>query len=153
MALVEVFDTDTASPGTPEFDAQPRLVNLSARTQVGTGENILIAGFIINGTTPKRVMIRGTGPTLKNFGVGGVLADPQLKLFSGETLLAQNDNWQSSSNVADIVQVRGDKLGDYTLDPKDAVLVVTLQPGAYTAQISGVNDTTGVALIEVNDLQ
>ncbi|HEU5077678.1 MAG TPA: NHL repeat-containing protein [Opitutaceae bacterium] len=153
VALVEVFDTDTTPPGTPGFDAQPRLVNLSARTQVGTGENVLIAGFVINGTTPKRLMIRGTGPTLKNFGVGSVLADPQLQLYAGNTVLAQNDNWQDAANVAEIVQVNGNKLGDFTLDPKDAVLVVTLPPGTYTAQISGVNDTTGVALIEVNDLQ
>lgn len=154
VALVELFDADTAQPGTAEFDAQPRLVNLSARTQVGTGDNVLIAGFIINGNVPKRVMIRGTGPTLQNFGVAGTLADPLLRLFdAGGHVIAENDSWSTSANVNDITAVHGDKLGTFTLDNKDAVLVVTLTPGSYTAQVSGVNSGTGVALVEVNDLE
>jgi hypothetical protein len=154
VALVELFDADTAQPGTAEFDAQPRLVNLSARTQVGTGDNVLIAGFIINGNVPKRVMIRGTGPALQNFGVAGTLADPLLRLFdAGGHVIAENDSWSTSANVNDITAVHGDKLGTFTLDNKDAVLVVTLTPGSYTAQVSGVNSGTGVALVEVNDLE
>lgn len=154
VALVELFDADTAQPGTAEFDAQPRLVNLSARTQVGTGDNVLIAGFIINGNVSKRVMIRGTGPTLQNFGVAGTLADPLLRLFdAGGHVIAENDSWSTSANVNDITAVHGDKLGTFTLDNKDAVLVVTLTPGSYTAQVSGVNSGTGVALVEVNDLE
>lgn len=153
VALVEVFDADTALPGTPEFDAQPRLVNVSARTQVGTGDKVLIAGFIINGNVPKRVMIRGTGPTLKNFGVTDTLADPLLQLFdAGGAVIAKNDSWSASANVTEITAANGQKLGSFTLDDKDAVLVVTLSPGLYTAQVSGVNNGTGVALIEVNDL-
>lgn len=153
VALIEVFDTDTTDPSAPEFAAQPRLVNLSARTQVGTGANILIAGFIINGTAPKRVMIRATGPTLAQFGVGGVLADPKLQLYDAASqVIAENDSWQSSANVADIIAANGNKLGEFPLDPKEAVLIATLQPGAYTAQVSGVNNTTGVALVELNEL-
>lgn len=152
LALVEVFDTDTGDPGTPEFAAQPRLTNLSARSLVGTGGNVLIAGFIINGNVPKRIMIRGTGPTLANFGVSGLLADPILELHDSTQLIAQNDSWSASANVAEITAAAGDKLGVYTLDPKDAVLIVTLTPGIYTAIVRGVNDTSGVALIEVFDL-
>jgi hypothetical protein len=153
VALVEVFDTDAAQPGTAEFDAQPRLVNLSARTQVGTGANVLIAGFIINGNVPKRVMIRGTGPALANFGVGGTLPDPLLRLFnSSGAVIAENDSWTTAANKNEIIAVHGDKLGSFVIDDKDAVLLVTLAPGSYTAQVSGVNDTTGVALVEVNDL-
>jgi len=151
IALIEVFDTDTADPGSATFAAQPSLINLSARTQVGTGDNILIAGFIINGNVPRRVMIRGIGPTLANFGVSGLLANPKLQLFSGNTVIAENDEWASSSNLSTITAINGDKLGSFTLDAHDAVLVVTLPPGPYTAQVSGVNGGTGVALIEVDD--
>ena|GEM_PF-1264815 len=153
VALVEVFDTDTADPGTPEFGAQPRLTNISARSQVGTGGAVLIAGFIINGNVPKRIMLRASGPTLANFGLSGLLADPILELHdvSGR-IVAQNDSWSASPNIPQIVAVAGDKLGSYTLDAKDAVLIVTLPPGSYTAIGRGVNDGTGVALIEVFDL-
>lgn len=152
VALVEVFDTDTADPGTPEFAAQPRLTNISARTQVGTGAGVLIAGFIINGNVPKRVLIRGTGPTLANFGVSGCLPDPLLELHDSTHTLVQNDSWSSSPHVAEIIAAQGDKLGMFSLDTKDAVLIVTLPPGNYTAIVRGVNDVTGVALIEVFDL-
>ncbi len=152
VALVEVFDTDTTQPGDPAFAGQPRLTNISARSQVGTGANILIAGFIINGNVPKRVMIRASGATLTNFGVHGVLADPILKLFSGSTMIAQNDNWGDAPNVSEITVANGNTEGSFSLDPKDSILLMTLAPGAYTAQVSGVNSTTGVGLIEVFDL-
>lgn len=152
VALVEVFDTDTTDPTSPGFGSQPRLVNISARTQVGTGDNILIAGFVINGDAQKRLMIRGTGPTLAQFGVTGVLGDPLLQLFSGNTMIAENDSWGTSPRLAEILAANGDKLGVYPIDAKEAVLVVTLSPGSYTAQIRGVNNTTGVGLIEVNEL-
>ncbi|PTY06220.1 hypothetical protein DB347_12290 [Opitutaceae bacterium EW11] len=145
VALVEVFDEDAA-------DAPTKLTNVSARTQVGSGENILIAGFIISGNSPMRVMIRACGPTLSNFGVNGLLQDPKLQLFQGTTPIAENNNWGTAQNLTEILAANGNKLGEYTLSPNDAVLLVTLQPGAYTAQVSGVNDTTGVALVEVNAL-
>jgi|GEM_PF-1184313 len=153
VALVEVFDNDTAQPGTPEFDAQPRLANLSARSQVGTGENVLIAGFVINGNVPKRVMLRASGPTLAGFGVSGVLPDPLLQLNSGGTVIAQNDNWDTAPNLSEIIALNGHKLGDFTFDHHDAILLVTLPPGSYTALVRGVNNVTGVALIEVFDVQ
>lgn len=152
VALVEAFDTDPTLPSDPGFSSQPRLINLSARTQVGTGDNILIAGFIINGDVPKRLMIRGIGPTLSQFGVTGLLADPQLQVFSGETIVAQNDDWGTSNNLAEIVAANGDKLGTFTLGAKESVLIVTLPPGPYTAQVRGANNGTGVALVEVYEL-
>jgi len=152
VALVEVFDTDPTLPSAPEFSSQPRLINLSARTQVGTGESVLIAGFVINGDVPKRLMIRGIGPTLSQFGVTGILADPQLQLFSGGTIVAQNDDWGTSSNLAEILAANGDKLGGVALGAKESVLIVTLPPGPYTAQVRGANNGTGVALVEVYEL-
>jgi arabinan endo-1,5-alpha-L-arabinosidase len=153
IALAEVYDADLGEPGTPGFDQQARLVNISARTHVGTGDSILIAGFVINGNVPRRVMVRGTGPTLANFGVSGVLPDPMLQLYSGSAVIAQNDNWTAAPNVAEIQAVGGHKLGAETRDSRDATLVLTLLPGAYTAHVSGVNNTTGIGLVEVYDLE
>lgn len=152
VALVEVFDTDSTAPGSPEFAAQPRLTNISARSQVGTGANVLIAGFIINGNVPKRLMIRASGPTLANFGVTGVLSNPMLTLYSGPNAIAQNDDWADAANQTEIVAAHGNMEGTFALDPKDSILLVTLEPGAYTAIVSGVNNATGVGLIEVFDV-
>ena len=145
VALMEAYDTN-ASP------TSGRLVNLSARTQVGTGGSVLIAGFAISGPVPKQLLIRAVGPTLAGFGVGGVLADPQLALFrDGDTTpIQQNDNWLASSNAAQIGLVSG-LVGAFALpaNSRDAALLVTLPPGTYTAQVSGVGGTTGVALMEI----
>jgi hypothetical protein len=120
---------------------------------VGTGDNILIAGFVIDGNASKTVLVRAIGPTLANFGVGGVLANPQLALFkSGEASpIATNDDWGASTALSNAFA----QVGAFTLDPasKDAALLVTLAPGAYTAQVTGVNGTTGVALIELYEIQ
>lgn len=138
VALIEINDgaPDSADP------TLPRLINVAARTAVGTGADILIAGFTINGNVPKRVLLRALGSRLTEFGVGGVLADPKLELFRGETLIAANDDVSAADAAA----------AGLTVGAKDSALVVVLTPGAYTAQVSGVGGTTGVALIEVNDL-
>ncbi|MDO8538900.1 MAG: putative Ig domain-containing protein [Opitutaceae bacterium] len=143
VALIEIYDADPAVGG--------RLVNVSARARVGTGDDILIAGFIISGTEPMRVLVRGVGPTLAGFGVTGVLADPQLALYGGSTLIRQNDNWNNASDIAAAAAAAG--AFALPANSKDAALVATLNPGAYTAHISGVNNTTGVALVEVYELE
>ena len=132
------------------YDAGPndgrKLVNLSARFQVGTGDNILIAGFVISGTGTMNVLVRAVGPTLASYGVTGTLVDPQLALYDGGTVIASNDNW--SSSLTPIF----DSVGAFHLldASKDAALVVTLQAGKpYTVQVSGVGGTTGEALIEI----
>jgi hypothetical protein len=133
------------------YDAGPndgrKLVNLSTRFQVGTGDNILITGFVLSGTGFKQVLIRAVGPKLTDYGVTGVLADPQVGVFnSSGTQIASNDNWSSTLSATFTA------LGAFALNPgsKDAALVVTLQAGKlYTVQISGVGNTTGEALAEV----
>ena len=124
-----------------------RLINISTRSLVGTGGDLQIAGFVIQGSGAKRVIIRASGPALSSLGVTGVLADPVLTLYSGQTVIAQNDDWDRAQ-AADFSGV-----GAFAWTPgsKDAALVVTLQPGMYTAHVSGKNDSTGVALIEVYD--
>ncbi|HEU5080803.1 MAG TPA: glycoside hydrolase family 43 protein [Opitutaceae bacterium] len=153
VALIELFDTDTAEPGSAEFAAQPRLTNISARAEVGAGEAVLIAGFTINGNVPKHLLVRGTGGTLANYHLSGLLADPLLELHAlNGDLVAQNDNWADAPNLAAIQAANGDHLGEFALAVKDAVLLATLAPGGYTAVLRGVNGATGVGLIEVFDL-
>lgn len=150
VALVEVYDADTGSAG--------RLVNFSARNFAGTGDNTLIAGFVISGNVPKRLLIRGVGPRLASgFGITAALGDPKLELFLVEggrnVAFAANDNWAESGagpTRAAFVTTGAFDLPDTT--SKDAALVVTAPAGAYTAQVSGVASSTGEALIEIYEL-
>jgi hypothetical protein len=150
VALMEAYDASTSPTAA-------RLVNMSARTVVGTGGSILIAGFVIQGDVPKQVLVRAIGPTLASFGVTGVLADPQLALFraGATTALQQNDNWLSSTNAAQI-GLAAAQVGAFALPPnsRDSALLVTLDPGSYTAQVSGGGNGpgTGVALIEIYEV-
>ncbi len=147
IALAEIYDSPTAGP-----DAR-QLVNLSARTQVGTGDNILVAGFVISGTTARSVMIRAAGPGLSTFGVTSVLSDPKLTLYRGATVIAENDNWQTNADLVNTFARTG--AFEFIARSKDAVLLLTLPPGDYTAQVSGAGTgtaATGVALVEVYTL-
>ncbi|MBI5691590.1 MAG: immunoglobulin domain-containing protein [Verrucomicrobia bacterium] len=145
IALAEIYD---ATPSASFGATTPRLVNVSARTQVGTGDNILITGFVVGGSTPVRILLRAVGPTLASFGVGGALADPKLELFRGSEKITENDNWDAAT-AANFSRVGA---FGFTAGSRDAALVAVLQPGSYTAQVSGVNGTTGVALVEVYEL-
>ncbi len=143
VALGELYDADVKS-GT-------RLINVSARSFVGTGDDVLIVGFVISGEGPRKVLIRAVGPTLNEYGVTGTLADPTLQLFQGEKLLDQNDDWGGSSTVAAAFSTAGAfQLNSPT--SKDAALVVTLQPGVYSAIVAGSNGGTGEALLELYEL-
>jgi len=123
------------------------LVNISTRGFVGTGSSVMIAGFIIQ-PSAKRVFIRALGPTLGAFGVADALADPQLELYKGSTLLLANDDWQTAPDAAQI-NLRPDK----PTDPKEPALLVSLEPGAYTVILKGKGTGTGNALIEVNQVE
>lgn len=126
-----------------------RLQNISTRARALTGNQVLIAGFIITGNAPKQVIIRGLGPSLTNVGVA--LANPTLELHRGTTLLATNDNWKvkpdGQSQEAAIEATRLAPMNDY-----ESAILDTLNPGAYTAILSGKNGGTGVGLVEVYDL-
>ena len=152
VVLAEIYD---ATPTLAFTATTPRLINISARTLVGTGGNILIAGFVIGGTSAKQVMLRAIGPTLAGFGVTGVLADPRLELFqnTGTTAISANDNWGQAANASEIAAAAA-RVGAFALplESRDAVLLVSLPPGSYTVQITGIGTTTGVALVEVYEL-
>jgi Ice-binding-like/Putative Ig domain len=145
VGLVEIYDTG----GNPSAS----LINVSARMNVTTGDGLLIAGFSIAGNAPKTVLVRGVGPTLTQFGVPGVLADPQITVFSGSTQIATNANWATGPSSAAQVSSISAQVGAFPLASgnKDAALILTLQPGAYTVQVSSVSGATGVALVEVYD--
>ena len=138
VALFEVYDLRKSSS---------RLGNVSTRGQVGTGDNILIGGIIIGGNTSKPVVIRALGPSLTKYGVTGVLADPYVELRDGNgTLVEANDDWQQSPEAATIIAD-----GKAPSNAKEAAMAPTLNPGNYTALVSGVGGTTGTALVEVYD--
>lgn len=149
IALAEIYDATPASAFTA---TSPRLINVSARARVGTGDGVLIAGFVIGGSTPVKVLVRAAGPALIPHGVSGALANPKLELYnSSKAKIAENDDWAGAAEVktaANAVYAFSFPSDTST----DAALLVTLEPGLYTAQASGVGDTTGVALVEVYEV-
>ncbi|MEY2542158.1 MAG: hypothetical protein QOI22_1760 [Verrucomicrobiota bacterium] len=124
----------------------PGHINVSTRALVNTGDNVLIGGFLIKGDEPKKVALRALGPSLALAGVNGAIADPILKLHdSTGAVIALNDNWDP--NDQNLIAV-----GLAPLDRHDSAIVTTLPAGSYTAVVCGVNNTTGVALFELYDL-
>ena len=123
-------------------------LNISTRLRVETGDKVMIGGFIISGSAPKKVVIRGLGPSLGNSGLSGVLADPTLELRGSDSaLLMQNDNWQENSvQAAQLIA-----LGLAPQNPNESGIVATLPPGAYTALMAGKNQTSGIGLVEIYD--
>ncbi len=125
----------------------PSLINVSTRGRVDIGANVLIGGFVITGNSPKKVIVRGIGPSLAASNVPGVLANPLLNLYNqAGTVLATNDNWQDTQGPAILAS------GLAPSNANESAIIVTLMPGAYTAILSGVAGQTGVGLIEVYDL-
>jgi hypothetical protein len=151
VALAEIYDAST-NPGA-EYQ---RLINISTRGEVTAGEGALIGGFVVTGNAPKRLLIRGVGPGLAAFGVGGVLADPRLRVYRNAELQAENDNWSTVTAEATAAAEAARTSGAFALTSgsRDAALIVTLAPGAYTVQITAADGTaTGSALIEIYELQ
>jgi len=138
--LVEGYDVGTG-------DAQ-RFTGLSARNRVGTGANILIAGFSLSGEGMRNLLIRAVGPTLGVFGVPGVLADPKLEIYQGSTKIGENDNWSSMLSNA------FSSVGAFQLTPgsKDAAITISLPANGYTVQVSGADGGVGEALVEIYEL-
>ena len=121
--------------------------NIATRLAVGTGENVLIGGFIIGGNAPKKVIIRAIGPSLTQFGVPNALADPVLDLNAQTGPLSSNDNWRDNPGQA--TQIIETQL--QPSDDREAAIVAYLNPGQYTAVVRGKNNSTGNALVEVYD--
>lgn len=135
----------TAPPASTPTPTPNRFVNISTRLRVETGENVLIGGFIVTGSTEKRIIIRALGPSLP---VQGALANPVLELFDGNgQFVASNDNWQEAANKQEII--------DSTIAPPnefESAILRDVAPGAYTAVVRDAADGAGVGLVEIYDL-
>ncbi len=146
--IAELYD---ATPSAAFTNATPRLINVSVLKQIGAG-GLLTAGFVIQGSMPKQVLVRAVGPTLAlpPFNIGSAMSDPKLDLFLGPTVIASNDNWGGTSALSAAFS----NVGAFALGAtsKDAALLVTLFPGNYTAQVSGVAGSTGLAIVEVYEV-
>ena len=147
LVLVEVYDADSGTPS--------RLANISALSPVSPGAT-LTAGFVISGTTRKTVLIRAVGPALRKVGVTDVHADPQLTLYRQATTpipIATNNDWGTAANKTELTTISS-AIAGLALDDssKDAAIVITLDPGAYSAQVSSANGSAGLVLIEVYDV-
>jgi hypothetical protein len=158
VVLLEVYDVAAAVAATD------KLINLSTRGFVDAGEGQLVAGFMVSGDAPKRMLIRGVGPGLGAFGVSGALPDPVLRVYASGSaaVLAQNDNWetpqstsagQAVASAAEISAAAG-AAGAFALNAgsRDAAVVLTLPPGSYSAVVSGLNNATGIGLAEIFEL-
>lgn len=143
--LAELYDASTGA----YHPATPRLVNVSLLKHLGSGVTV---GFVIGGTTPQTVLLRAVGPTLgaAPFSVPGVVADPQLTLYRGDTAIATNDNWGDTAQLRDTFT----HLGAFALalGSRDAALLQSLAPGSYTIVVTGTGGTTGTALVEVYEV-
>jgi hypothetical protein len=160
-AIVRGFDNTTGVALVEAYDLSPSLHsmlgNISTRSLVQTGDNVMIGGFIVQGTQPKNVIIRAIGPELSQHGVPNPLADPTLELHNGAgALIASNNNWQHTiiggiitHNQVEDIQNSGRAPGAAS----ESAIIANLPPGNYTAIVRGVNNTTGVALVEVYDLR
>jgi uncharacterized protein GlcG (DUF336 family) len=155
LFVVACLVGDTSSlPNTPITPSQ--LGNISTRGFVQTGDNVMIGGFIIEGTEPKTVIVRAIGPELTQSGVPNALADPTLELHDGaRALIASNDNWQTTQIGGVISADQVGAIQNSGLAPSQAsesAIIATLPPGNYTAVVRGKNNTAGVALVEVDNI-
>ncbi len=132
-----------------------RLFNIAARARVGTGSNVLIAGFVVIGPDPKAVLIRGIGPSLANDSVDDPLMQPRLELYnSANELIYSNDKWGDNADPDAILAAsQAVGAGSRVLDPNDTALLVELEQGLYTAIVRGQNGSTGVALVEAFEVE
>jgi hypothetical protein len=144
LALTGAVTLDTNNASSPGL-SPAQLLNISTRLNVQTGDHVAIGGFIITGNAPKKVMVRGIGPSL--IGVGPVLADPMLELHGpNSALLASNDNWKDTQQA---------EITKSTLAPTndlESATIATLAPAGYTAILRGKNGTTGIGVVEMYDL-
>ncbi len=157
IALAEVWD---ATPTASITNTTPRLTNISGRAQIAGGNSVLIAGFVVGGTAPEALLIRGIGPGLAAYGVTGVLQTPVLTLYNSAGAIVSNSGWSSLSVPQPVfppipLSTLFTQVGAFplTAGSADAAMAVILAPGNYTAQVTGLNGAVGVGLVEVYEIR
>lgn len=157
VAMVEAYDADPDAA----TSRSRRFLNIATRGPVGTGDNVMIAGLVVSGPGPRTYLIRGVGPTLATapYNVSGTLPDPLLQLYRGETLLRENDDWDTPASAQAALRDAARKVGAFSLletrgttTGLDAAMLVTLAPGNYTTKLSGLENSTGIGLIEIYEV-
>jgi hypothetical protein len=150
VGLLEVFEAPASGPAAP---TPGKLLNVSGRGTVGRDGDILFGGIIVSGTGPRKILIRGVGPTLSKFGVTGALQDTILTLFNANGgILVENDDWKSRPEASYIID-RSQAVGAFALGSnQDSAMIVVLNPGSYTVQLKGKNNSTGIGLLEIYDI-
>lgn len=146
LVIAEIYDATTGA----RTATTPRLINLSTLAQIDAGSDLAV-GFVIGGQTAQTVLVRGVGPSLSRFNVDGLMTDPRIELFAGSTRIAVNDDWAGEAEIANY----SSGVGAFPLvagNSKDAVILVTLPPGPYSARVSGVGSTGGSAIVEVYEV-
>lgn len=150
------FPAIGAAPSPTPPPANPSLLNVATRAQIGIGDNVLITGFIVEGSATKKVMVRAIGPSLSSRDVSGALSDPILELHDRNgALIGMNDNWRVSQRGGVVTSDQAAEIEATNLAPTDdaeSALIATVVPDAYTGVVSGVNGTTGIGLAEVYDI-
>jgi hypothetical protein len=154
---VEVYDV-SATAAVPT----KQLINISTRGTVGTGDDVLVGGFVVSGNEPKKVLVRAVGPALAAFKVSGSLSDPVLKVYAADhTLIAQNDNWSTPQKAASETPATAAEIsaaetatGAFPFDAgsADAAVVLTLAPGQYSAVVTGAKNSSGAAMVEIYEI-
>jgi hypothetical protein len=142
LALLEIYDAGG--------DATIRLVNLSTRGRAASGERALIAGFVLDESIPRRILVRAVGPGLEAFEVAGALADPQIDLFLGAEKIASNQDWEADGSGA-LLAGLGQRVGAFPLEAgsRDAALTRYLDPGRYTVRVQPADGVAGIVLVEI----
>lgn len=141
ISLIESFDIDGSTAN--------RLVDVSTRCYVGTGDGIAIGGLVVNGTSPRQVYIRAWGPSLGSFGVPGALQDTVITLYNSiGTAIATNDDWQTFDGWSSALENRLMQAGISPFDARESAIVMRLAPGTYTVHLTGKNGGTGIGMIE-----
>ncbi len=144
VGLVEIYTLNDSG----------RTLNLSTRARVRGGEGLLASGFVVQGPAYKRMLIRAAGPALHAFGLNDALADPVFNVYSGQTVVATNDDWSSVTADAKIIAAAAKSVGAFELadGSQDAALLITLPPGTYTVEVRGKADAEGIALLELYEV-
>jgi len=159
IALVEAYDADADAA----TSRTRKLVNIATRGRVDTGDNVLIAGLVVSGPSPRTYLIRAIGPTLLRppFNLSGALIDPFLQIYQSDRLLRENDDWDMPEAARPALRAASTQVGAFAMledriislrSGLDAAMLVTLPPGSYTAKVSGFEGATGVALIEIYEM-